>query len=71
MATYTELATRAQQDARRCHMIYMSWRQHWEDGTSYAELSDVIVWQYRAKLASEHALVMLEIVLNRSAYHVD
>lgn len=69
-AKLVELATRAQQDARRCYKIYASCRQHWEDGAGFAEFSDVVIWQYRYQVAAEHAVEMLSIVLQRRDYHV-
>lgn len=58
-----EFARKAQEDARRCYGIYIIQRNVWEKhGSNPWDMGDVKVWQYRASLAAEHALKMLEIV---------
>lgn len=65
------LATKAQEDARRCYQIYDQCRTNWEKhGKDEWDRHDVVVWQHRSMLAYDHAVEMLSIVLQRRDYHV-
>lgn len=58
-----EMLVRMQIDARRCYRLYVKHAKYWErNRNDHGAMYDCIVWQYRASVAADQALKLMEIV---------